>query len=213
MKAVILDFDGTIADTQNSIIQAIQATLQELQLPFANKKTIKELIGLPLKDTFEKAAHIEDQQIMEKAIITYRKLYSSISFNNIDLFPNVKNTLKILHKKGTIITVASSKGKDALQKLLDKLEISQFITLAFGEQDVKNKKPAPDMVVQILNKIEVKPCETIVVGDTIYDIEMGQRAECITCGVTYGNHLKAQLEQQRADYIIDNFAELLNIIA
>lgn len=213
MKAVILDFDGTIADTQNSIIQAIQATLQELQLPFANKKIVKELIGLPLKDTFEKAAHIEDEQIMEEAIITYRKLYSSISLNSIELFPNVKNTLKILYGEGTIITVASSKGKDALQKLLDKLEISQFITLAFGEQDVKNKKPAPDMVVQILDTIKVKPCETIVVGDTIYDIEMGQRAECITCGVTYGNHLRTQLKQQKADYIIDNFAELLNIIA
>lgn len=213
MKTVILDFDGTIADTQNSIIQTIQATLKELQLPLANEIMVKELIGLPLKDTFEKAACIKEKQILEKAITVYRELYNTIGLSSIELFPNVKDTLEKLHRRNITMAVASSKGKGSLQSLLDSLDISQYITLTFGEQDVKRKKPAPDMVIEILKIINIQPKEALVVGDTAYDIAMGQGAKCITCGVTYGNHSRTQLKQQKADYIIDDFAELLHIVA
>ncbi len=68
------------------------------------------------------------------------------------------------------------------------------------------------MVIKILEQTSSQPDETIVVGDTVYDIEMGQRAGCRTCGVTYGNNSREELQQQGADNIIDDFAELLNII-
>ena len=54
IETVILDFDGTIADTKNSIIQTIQATLEILGLSKANDNEIKNLIGLPLEETFIK---------------------------------------------------------------------------------------------------------------------------------------------------------------
>lgn len=196
MKTVILDFDGTIADTQNSIIQTIQATLKELQLPLANEIMVKELIGLPLKDTFERAASIKEEQILEKAITIYRELYNIIGLSSIELFPNVKDTLEKLHRRNIILAVASSKGCDSLITLLEKLGIMSYISIALGEQDVKCKKPAPDMVLHILEMLKSLPHETLVVGDTIYDIQMGQNAGCRTCGVTYGNHTKYQLLHQ-----------------
>lgn len=211
MKTIILDFDGTIADTQNSIIQTIQATLDELGFERANELDIKKLIGLPLKDTFLHAAHITDEVLLERAIKLYREKYNSISLNTVELFPNVKKVLQELHNKQTIITVASSKGKNALNSLLKKLDIAQYITLVFGEEDVENKKPAPDMANLILKKTESLPHETLVVGDTIYDVAMGQGANCVTCGVTYGNNSAIELQKQKADYVIDNFADILKI--
>lgn len=212
MKTIILDFDGTIADTKYSIIQTVQATLKELGLPEANEDDIKNVIGLPLKDTFTKAAHIQDIDIIEKAITVYREKYNSISLETVCLFPNVEYVLKELYQQGKTITVASSKGKSALLLLLEKLNISQYISLIFGEQDVKNKKPSPDMALLILDKTQSVAQDTLVVGDTIYDIAMGQGANCITCGVTYGNNTKEQLESQKADYIIDDFKEILSIV-
>lgn len=213
MKTIILDFDGTIADTRNSIIETVQATLSELHLPLADHAKIKELIGLPLKDTFEKAACIDNADTVSKAIMIYRKRYDDISLKTVKLFPNVKETLQLLYEKGTTITVASSKGKDALNKLLERLDIKSYITFVFGEQDVIHKKPAPDMALHILEATKSKPDETLVVGDTVYDIAMGQGAKCLTCGVTYGNHSRMQLQQQKADYIIDDFKELSKLIS
>lgn len=79
IETVILDFDGTIADTKNSIIQTIQATLEILGLPKANDNEIKNLIGLPLEETFIKAAQIKERGILEEAIRIYRENYNSIS--------------------------------------------------------------------------------------------------------------------------------------
>lgn len=212
MKTLVLDFDGTIADTQYSIIETIQMTLKELQLPLAKKEVIKELIGLPIKDTFEKAANISDSVIIGKAIDIYRKLYNDISLNTVQLFPGVKDALMQIHNSGIIIAVASSKGKDALEQLLKKMEVISYISVILGEQDVIHKKPAPDMVLKILEITGTLPNEALVVGDTTYDIAMGQCAYCMTCGVTYGNHSRKLLQCKNPNYIIDNFGELVPII-
>jgi phosphoglycolate phosphatase len=211
VKTLILDFDGTIADTKGSIVQTVQATLDELGIQRANESMIKNLIGLSLRETFTKAAHLTESKILDKAIELYREKYNQISFDTIKLFLDVKKVLKELYDNGITITVASGKGKDALSTLLDKLEISQYLTLILGEQDVKNKKPAPDMVLLILEKTNSAPRETLVVGDTVYDIAMGQEAGCITCGVSYGNHTEEQLKSHNPNVIIKDFAEITKI--
>lgn len=211
MKTIILDFDGTIADTRSSIIKTVQMTLHELNLPLGNEKRIKELIGLPLKDTFEKAADISNCEILKIAIAKYREMYNEISLNTVQLFPHVNDTLNQLCKAGYKMAVASSKGCDSLITLLEKLGVMPYISIVLGEQDVKHKKPAPDMVLRILEMLKSLPHETLVVGDTIYDIQMGQNASCRTCGVTYGNHTKYQLLHQGADYVIDDFSKIKSI--
>lgn len=213
MKTIIFDFDGTLADTRQSIVQTIQATLKELHLSEAEEEQIKRLIGLPLRDTFVQAGHIQDADLLEKAIRIYREKYQTISLHSVCLFPHVKDTLKGLHRQGITIAVASSKGKEALSQLLQSLDIRQYITMMCGEQDVKNKKPAPDMVLKILSETQTEPQDTLVVGDTTYDVAMGQNAGCHTCGVTYGNHTREQLEQQGADYVIDGFRGIRDIIS
>ena len=211
IETVILDFDGTIADTKNSIIQTIQATLEILGLPKANDNEIKNLIGLPLEETFIKAAQIKERGILEEAIRIYRENYNSISLDTIQLFPQVASTLQNIFQRGITITVASSKGRDALLLLLNKLNISQYISYTLGEQDVVNKKPAPDMVLMILEQTQSTPQQTLVIGDTVYDIAMGQGANCITCGVTYGYNTKEQLVKQGANHIVDCFGDVLGM--
>ncbi|GAB6122446.1 HAD family hydrolase [Dysgonomonas termitidis] len=212
IKTIILDFDGTIADTKDSIIQTIQATLDELGIQRANESGIKNLIGLPLRETFVRVAHLMDRNMQEKAIVLYREKYNQISLNTVKLFPDVKETLKGLHDNGLTIAVASGKGKEALLNLLDRMGIARYISLVFGEQDVKNKKPAPDMALLILEKTNSSPQETLVVGDTVYDMAMGQEAGCITCGVSYGNHTEEQLKSRNPDFIIGKFTEITSII-
>jgi len=212
IKTLILDFDGTIADTRNSIIQTVQMTMKELGFFDADESVIENLIGLPLKETFINILPEFDEVILKKAIGLYREKYNEICLNTVQLYPNVKETLKLLYDNGTIIAIASSKGKEALSVLLRKMDIYRYIFMVLGEQDVNNKKPAPDMVLRILEETKSIPQEALVIGDTIYDIEMGQRAECTTCAVTYGNHSENRLRKQGANYIINDFIEVIPII-
>ena len=90
------------------------------------------------------------------------------------------------------------------------MHITDCISCIVAANDVARVKPAPDMVFKVLDELGGTPEESIVVGDMIYDVEMGKNAGTKTCGVTYGNGTREQLSE--ADYVIDDFAELLNIL-
>ncbi len=212
IKTIVLDFDGTIADTRECILETVRQTLQKLGVAVPDDSAIQDVIGLPLRDTFAKAAKIDDEELIEKAVTVYRELFEGICRRTVFLFPNVRTTLQRLYEDGFILTIASSRGRESLVSLLKLLDIEQFMSCVYGEEDVVNKKPAPDVVTRILCDTQSETHEALVVGDTRYDILMGQAAGCSTCGVTYGNHSAEVLQQQRADYVIDDFAQLLEIV-
>ena len=81
-----------------------------------------------------------------------------------------------------------------------------------GADDVTHAKPHPEPVLKTLQELHFTPEEALVVGDTVYDIKMGQGAEVHTCGVTYGNGKRSELEKTITEYIIDDFGQLLEII-
>lgn len=210
-KTLILDFDGTLADTKESIIETMKFVAHSFNIKNFDEKTIESLIGLPLKTTFEKAFFL-DENLIDEATSIYRKQYNEIVIDTISLFDDVKDTLYDFHRKGIHLTVASSKGKEALIKILKKQQIYDIFSFVGGEEDAKNKKPSPDIVHLIMDNYNYRPNECLVVGDTIFDIEMGQRAHVDTCGVTYGNNTKEKLEKQKPNYIIDRFRNLTEIV-
>ncbi|WP_271785263.1 HAD family hydrolase [Aquimarina algiphila] len=210
-KNLILDFDGTLADTKESILQTMKSVANRFDIENFDEKTIESLIGLSLKTSFEKAFSL-DEKLIKEATLVYRKHYSEIVIDTISLFDGVKDTLLDFHHKGINLIVASSKGKEALIKILEKQNIYDVFTFVGGEEDAKNKKPSPDIVNLIMDKYNYLPDECLVVGDTIFDIEMGQRANVDTCGVTYGNNTREKLEKQKPNYIIDNFRSLTEIV-
>ena len=211
MKTIILDFDGTLGDTRQCIVSTIQLALTRMGLPEAEEKEIIKLIGLPLIEMFRILTDLEGADLDEITKI-YRDNFNDFAFGNVRSFPHVRETIQQLFEKGYTLTIATSRGRQSLAMLMDQLQIHPYITTFMCDQDVTEKKPAPEMVIKILEQTSSQPDETIVVGDTVYDIEMGQRAGCRTCGVTYGNNSREQLQQQGADNIIDDFRELLNII-
>jgi len=210
-KNLILDFDGTLADTKGSILQSMKFVAHSFDIDNYDERIIENLIGLPLKTTFEKAFSI-DEKLIQEATLVYRKHYNEIVIDTISLFDGVKNTLLDFYKQGINLTVASSKGKEALIKILKKQNIYDIFTFVGGEEDAKNKKPSPDIVNLIMNKYNYHPSECLVVGDTIFDIEMGQRANVDTCGVTYGNNTREKLEKQKPNYIINSFRNLTEVV-
>lgn len=212
MKILILDFDGTIADTQTTIVKTTQATMDALGFPHADEDEIKKTIGLPLRENFVRACRISDEEMIEKALVTYRDLFWREATKYVTTFPNVNETFAELFKRGIVITVASSRSMESLTTLLENIHLKQYCSMIVGEQCVVNKKPAPDMVNLILQTQKTLPDDALVVGDTIFDIAMGQGAHCKTCGVTYGNQSRSELEKQGATYLIDDFGDLLKLV-
>ena len=207
-KIIIFDFDGTIADTNKCIIETFQQSLAEMSYPTLDDDSISQLIGLPLTQMYARLLHTDDKQLIDTAVRTYRRLFTAISQRTVTLFPHVADTLRHIHQAGITTAIATSRGRDSLHMLLRVHDIAQYIDTDCCEEDVVNKKPAPDMVERILQATAHRPEDALVVGDTWYDIQMGRDAGCATCGVTWGNHSRSLLIEHGADHIIDDFAQI-----
>lgn len=208
---VILDFDGTLADTAAVIIRTMQATISELELPFRTDEQCAAMIGLRL---VEIPSVLFPECSIEGDIYarTYRRLFHEFNTEDaVRIYPNVVDTLKTLMSKGIILTIASSRSHASLAEYVENLGLSSLISYILGADDVDKGKPDPEPVNRTLKRFGISPEETIVVGDTSFDIQMGKNAGTRTCGVTYGNGSRESLSD--ADRIIDDFGKLLNILS
>lgn len=212
MKLIILDFDGTLADTRGLIVKTMQQTLDALELEPRTDDQCAAMIGLPLKQAFTDLLPMTDE-MGEQCVETYRRIFNA---NNalyiIPTFPNVLETLHQLHGLGYILTIASSRSNRSLREFVNDMHLNEVIPYVLGAEDVVRAKPHPDPVLQTLETFGCKAEDALVVGDTWYDIEMGRRAGVRTCGVTYGNGSREELMRAGANFLMDDFGELMEII-
>ena len=208
---VILDFDGTIADTAAVIIKTTQATISELGLPSRTDEQCAAMIGLRLVE-IPPVLFPECDIDGDLYAGTYRRLFHKFNTEGaVEVYPNVVETLKTLKAKGLILTIASSRSHASLAEYVESLGLSSLISLTLGADDVDKGKPDPEPVNRTLERFGLSPENVIVVGDTSFDIQMGKNAGTATCGVTYGNGSRESLRD--ADWLVDDFGKLLDIVS
>ena len=213
IRLIILDFDGTLADTRPIIVQSMQRTLEELGLPARSEAECASVIGLPLRECFTTLLDI-DEELGERCADTYRRIFDELNtVGYVRLYPHVFDTLCELHRRGLQLAVCSSRGRPTLQGYMDSLGLHPLVSMVVSANDVQHAKPHPEPVLKILHELRVCPEEALVVGDASFDILMGRGAGCRTCGVTYGNQSAADLRAAGADCLVDDFAQLLDVSA
>lgn len=209
---VILDFDGTLCDTRKTIVRTLQMTMEKLCLPIADEWACAATIGLPLVESFRVLFPSLTLEQAQGCTDTYRKIFEeNKKLLTPSVFPNVTETLRELKRRGLTLSIASSRLKDSLMNFVRTFGFDKEISLVLGADDVTKAKPDSEPVLVTLERLGFKPQDTLVVGDMPFDILMGRGARAKTCGVTYGNASKEALADAGADYLIDDFSELLNI--
>ena len=187
IKTIILDFDGTMADTRDIILKTMRQTIDRMGFAQPDEKQCIATIGLPLKESFMKILGVNAAE-GERCTGIYRELFD---INNrpdaVPLFDGVAETISQLHAKGLTVTIASSRGHKSLAGFVERFQLADYIKIVLGADDVAKAKPDPEPVLETLRRVGVSANETLVVGDTPFDIVMGLRAGTRTCGVTYGN--------------------------
>ena len=211
IRNLIFDFDGTLADTSLGIVRCTQATLETMGLPLSTPERICATIGLPLADCFARGTDTPAERI-EEACATYRRLFDSIAVPCIILFPGVAETLAEFRSRGYRMAIATSRGSRSLQMLLERMGVAEHFCASAASDTVSRHKPEPEPALYVLEKMGGKAEESLVIGDTTFDIQMGQAAGCRTCGVTWGNQDRAQLQAASPDWILDRIEALPTLL-
>ena len=210
-KIVILDFDGTIADTRPVILNTFHRTLDAMNLPQHSDDEIAATIGLPLLKAFPTLEPM-NKEMAAVCTATYRRIFEDVNAEiGVPMFPHVADTLRQMHDKGCILTIATSRGYKSAAEFIRNFHLDDIITFIIAAEDVKHAKPDAEPVEKTLKHYGLKPKDAVVIGDTHFDILMGRNAGCATIGVTYGNGSRESLVEAGADYVVDDFAETLLI--
>ncbi len=212
-RLLIFDFDGTLADTHELIIQTNQEAMRRMGFPVLEDQVISRTIGLPLEEGILTMFPQLAREDLPAWVKTYRTIFDELKTRIIPgLFPHVKETLEALHARGYVLTVASSRLSLSLNDFLRDMGIAPFFSYVLGADNVSAAKPDPEPVLKTLRDLHFRADEALVVGDMPVDILMGKRAGAFTCGVTYGNSDREALKKAGANHVLDDFGRLPEII-
>lgn len=211
IKNILFDFDGTLVDSAPGIVKTMEQTFLRMNIAVPSEFDMRATIGLPLQKALQLLGKLNEKDAI-RATEIYRELFPIYEVNYVKVFPSVLDVLKRLKDKGIRMAIVTSRDRTSYELIAEKRGLSMmFETIVTGADGII-PKPAPDMVHVLLNRMNISANETLVVGDTTFDIMMGNTAQCRTCAVTYGNHDENTLRNAQPTYVINSFSELLNII-
>ena len=212
-KLIIFDFDGTIGDTRHNIIVTMQRTMKMVGLPVKSDEECASTIGLTLENSFKTMYPDASADVAARCVDAYREIFmESVEELTPELFPGVSDTLARLHDMGIDMSVASSRQSQSLLLFLENMGVLKYFPYVLGSDNVTKHKPDPEPVLKTLRELNYDPKEVIVVGDMPVDVAMAHGADVRAIAVTFGNATREELIEAKADYIIDDFKQILDII-
>jgi phosphoglycolate phosphatase len=147
---------------------------------------------------------------LDKALDIFRGYYTEHCVDETTIYPGVADVLKYFENKA--MAVVSNKPSPFTKKILEKKEIIGYFKIILGEESHPKKKPDPEPLLYVAEKLGIEPKASCMVGDWITDVEAGKRAGMVTVGCTYGIGNKEELVSYKPDYMVDSITELKDII-
>lgn len=211
MKLIMFDMDGTLIDTEALIVEHMATTFQTAGLPPPSPAQSRRVIGLSLPVAIARLLGTDVTPQAEQMAEDYRRHYRASlveAEGREGLFPGAREALDLIKEwPDALLGIATGKGLFGVHRLTQLHGIADhFVTLQ--TPDHNPSKPHPGMMLRAMAETGVDKSDTVIIGDTTYDIEMGKAAGTKAIGVTWGHHDNNELLDAGADFLVDSFADL-----
>lgn len=206
-KLVIFDWDGTLMDSVDRIVSSMQSAAKTVGLAIPSNDDVKQIIGLSLNIGLKKLFIAITPEQVAAMLVQYKHQYIEGDKTPTPLFEDALTLLAGLKQERKLLAVATGKGRDGLNRVLQISDTSHFFntTRCAGEMP---SKPDPEMINSILTELDIAPHEAIMIGDTSHDLQMAQNAGVDSIGVTFGVHDGQTLQQYSPKAIVNSISEL-----
>jgi phosphoglycolate phosphatase len=211
-RLAVFDCDGTLVDSQANIIRAMEATFGRHRLAAPDRHAVRRVVGLSLGDAMAVLLPEADAAFHDVLAADYKLAFQNLratgGLHDEPLFPGVRDGLLRLERAGWLLGVATGKSDRGLALTLMHHEIhGRFVTLQTADRHPS--KPHPSMLATAMAETGTRPADTVMIGDTVFDIEMANAARVRGIGVDWGYHEADELTAAGAAHVAVDFAALI----
>jgi phosphoglycolate phosphatase len=209
LRLAVFDCDGTLVDSLGAIAAAAARAFQAQALEPPAAHDVQGVVGLPLLDALARLAPegADLERLREGYAEAYRTLIADPAMHE-PLYEGALDALDALGEAGVLLGVATGKGRRGLNGVLERHGIrDRFVTLKTSDDGPG--KPNPHMLIEAMEEAGTGPAETIMIGDTTFDILMAANAGVSAIGVTWGYHGESELKAAGASDLVSAFAEVV----
>jgi phosphoglycolate phosphatase len=203
---VVFDWDGTLIDSAGAIASSIQAACRDLGLPVPDDERASHVIGLGLADALAYAVPSLPRAEYARLVERYRVHFLARDAS-LPLFPGTRPMLEALRGCGHALAIATGKSAAGLARALEHTGLARLFD-ATRCADQCAPKPAPEMLLALMETLDAAPGRTLMVGDTSHDLQMAAAAGVAAVAVSYGAHPGASLAAFAPLALVDSTAEL-----
>lgn len=204
--AVLFDFDGTLIDSYPAIAASVNFVRQAHGLPPLSVADVKQHVGRG--PDYLLANTVADFR-PEIDVARYRAHHPTVMLDHTSLLPGAVEALAALHAAGKRLGLCSNKPRLFSAKLLEHLDIAKYFEVVLGPEDVARPKPAPDMLVAALARLQLPADRVLYIGDMTVDIDTARAAGVAIWVVPTGSDSHATLESARPDRMLTGLASLV----
>lgn len=212
LKLIIFDCDGTLVDSQHMIVAAMHEAYRAHHLPVPVRERLLSIVGLSLADAFRTLGEGHPDYPVTSLVEWYRAAYAALRQAQVHvepLFPGARDTIEALARRPeTVLGIATGKSRRGVEGVLARHDLLAYF-LTIKTADDAPSKPDPAMVIEAMRETGAVPADTVVVGDTAFDIKMARAAGVAGVGVAWGYHPPDALRAAGAVAVIEQFPQLV----
>ncbi len=216
LKAIIFDMDGTLIDSIDVYHTIIKDVLEWLGMELTHSKEVvfeNFSHGRRLSEFLFPADLENREETVERfnsqAIKAFREVFAK---GEVELIDGVDGLFEELTDRGFSLALVTSSSTEAVIPFLKAKKLHAYFDCVLGRTEVPRLKPFPDPLLKCLEILDVEPCESIYIGDSIIDIQAGKAAGTGTVGVLTGTSDLNRLKAEAPDVIMDSVRDLLTIL-
>ena len=212
MDLLIFDLDGTLVDSQQDLVNAVNAARVHMGLPAIPPEIIKSYVGngapvLMRRAMGPDASEAEVRQALEYFLGYYRDHILDYT----RLYPGVREAIDLLRQEGVAMAVLTNKPVRFSQSIIDGLGLHDHFFRVYGGNSFEQKKPDPVGIYKLLDEKECAPQRAMMVGDSAVDVRTARNANIRACGVTYGFQPEG-FETDPPDILVDRMDKLADYV-
>jgi phosphoglycolate phosphatase len=211
-KAVLLDFDYTLADSSQGVIDCIGFALGELGLAPVPDDAACRTIGLTLPDTLRVLAGPQPAWVSAQFSQRFVEQAERVMVDKTVLLPGVREALAQLQAQGLVLGIVSTKYRRRIETTLQRDRLIDPFAVIVGGEDVLAHKPDPESLWLAMGRLGVRPEETLYVGDSLSDAEAAERAGVPFAAVLSGKTSQEAFTPYASWAVVDELAELVERI-